>query len=135
MNGNGNGCLMIAVLAIVAIFICYYCNESSFRSKFQGVQPQAAKWAENLGMMGYGDSASNIQQDLNNARLYGSGYNPVAGTPQPTPAGSPKPTIHVVDNLDRRLAALEKIMEKEFHIKQSAWASDDISKANIYLQK
>ena len=30
---NGNSCLMIAVLAIVAIFICYWCCDSSFKAR------------------------------------------------------------------------------------------------------
>jgi hypothetical protein len=131
---KNNSCLMIAVLAIIAIFICYCCNGSSFRSKFDGIQPDAAKWAHNMGMMGYGDNPANIQQVLNDSRMIGMGTNPVAGIPNaaPHPAASPYyPQINHPDkNIDSELKAMEHIMERKFHINPKTWRTDDISKAN-----
>lgn len=120
---NSNGCLMVAILAIIAIFICYYFNSSNFADG----QPQAAKWASAMGLMGYGDTANNIQEELYRDRMYGSTPSPVDGIPNVV---VPKPSPHKPDDIDRRLKRLETVMEKEFHLNPKVWQSDNISRAN-----
>jgi hypothetical protein len=123
---NNNSCLMIAVLAIIAIFICYYCNSSSFKATFGGGQPEAAKWAHNMGMMGYGDSANNIQQDLYEDRMWGAAPAPIPSHPASGP-----PRHYAPGNQDQEIKVLERTMQKEFGIKPGAWRHNDITNANI----
>tara|TARA_B110000908_G_scaffold113440_1_gene133079 strand:- start:5299 stop:5685 length:387 start_codon:yes stop_codon:yes gene_type:complete len=127
---------MIGALAFTIIFICYCCTSDSFRSKFAGAQPQAAKWAHSMGMMGYGDSASNIQQVMNDSRMIGMATNPVAGTPPP-PSSSPQkvpyyPQInHPREDMLKELKALEAKVAQEYPINHKAYLSKDGSQSSV----
>ena len=75
---RNNGCLLIALLAVVAICVCYCCS-SNFVGRKSHFSPvfhnEAAKWARATGTLGYGDTQDNIQAELNKYRTVGCSPN------------------------------------------------------------
>lgn len=104
---NRNGCLLIAVLAILAIFTCYYCCNSNFVG-----QPEAAKWAAGLGIAGYDDNLADVNLLANKYRMWGAnlGGYPVSGQ-----------EFHRTGNINVDFARLKKAEERQFGIDPSQW--------------
>jgi hypothetical protein len=104
---NGNGCLLIAVLAILAIFVCYCCCNSNFAG-----QPEAAKWAAGLGIAGYDDNLADVNLLANKYRMWGAnlGSRLVSGQ-----------EFQRTGNLDIDFARLKKAEERQFHLDPRAF--------------
>lgn len=102
---NRNGCLLIAVLAILAIFVCYYCCNSNFAG-----QPEAAKWAAAAGLAGYDDDLANVNALANQYRMWGISSGPVGGQ-----------EFQRTGDIDKDFARLKKAEEKQFGIDPKQW--------------
>jgi len=87
-------CTTVAILVAILIFVCYGLPKvSTFFGRKEGacnnLPNDAAKWACNLGILGLGDSRSNIQQELNKYRHWGCHQGDCGNT-----GGAPVPPPH-----------------------------------------